>query len=309
MPLTVDQAWQQAVNLYSGAHLNTRTAFQGNPTWTAKAKDQISKAQFDINWYSPSCAGNTAPPLNLLQTSGGLALGTAAAGATLLKSTGVLTGLAVPVVGGVIAGAALLVSFISAIFQHHANAVRRDLAFGCSALPAVNNAFQVIFAAVNNGAATPQAASQALDQVYTAFMQQGGAQSPTSIPSGGTAINDSPYCNGNCEMSVIVKAMVLYWQSQLAAIPASPQAPSAPAGYSPTPPNAVRLPVAPGSPFLAPAPAPAPTALAFVAPSSPPPAAATPSAAASVAQGAGNGVLWAIAAIVLVVLLIPHLGK
>jgi hypothetical protein len=42
----------------------------------------------------------------------------------------------------------------------------------------------------------------------------GSASGPSSIPGGGAAINDSPYCNSNCLLSICLYAMVLYWQEQ-----------------------------------------------------------------------------------------------
>lgn len=280
MPITAQQAFQMAVELYSGARLNPN-AFVNNPTWVAKAEDQITKGQFDVNWYSPTCASGQAPPLNLIQTTAGPALATAQVGVQVGQSL-LKTSTKLPVIGGIIAGVQLLVSFITAIFAHHAQAVKRDLAFGCAALPAVNNAMSVINAAVVNGTTTPANASAALDSVYSAYMAQGGAPNgPASIPGGGTAINDSPWCNGNCEMSVIVKAMVLYWQSQYNAIPAPAGTASAPGGYSPTP------------------------ATAFSAASS----ASAPSTPTLASSSAGYGPLLAIAAVVAFFLLLPHLGE
>jgi hypothetical protein len=238
MAITPQDAMQHAIGLYSGANLNPRD-FK-NSGWLSKAADQVGKLQFDLNWYSPSCASGQAPPLNLLQTSSGLALGTAAAGVGILGKTGLglIPALSVPVVGQVIAGLSILVGFIKLIFAHHAAAVKRDLQFGCAALPAVNNAFVVVFQALQNGQTDSQSASQALDEIFSQFMIQGGATSPSNIPNGGTAINKSPYCNSNCEMSVIVKAMVIYGQSRLADVQL-PIAPAPPARYSPTPYTAV----------------------------------------------------------------------
>jgi hypothetical protein len=99
---------------------------------------------------------------------------------------------------------------ISSIFTHHAAAVKRDLSFGCSALPAVNNAFSVIAKAVQSGQAHPADAAAALDQIDSEFQSAGGA-----------AINDSPWCNSNCEMGVVLKGMVLYWKSQYTAMAAT----------------------------------------------------------------------------------------
>jgi hypothetical protein len=254
MSLTPEQAMQKAVVLYSSANLNQKD-FQ-NPVWMAKAADEISKAQFDVLSYSPACAGQAAPDLNLFATASGVALGTVSAGVGLLSAgaTPLIAAATVPVIGAVIAGVSVLVGLINTIFAHHKAAVKRDLAFGCSALPAVNNAFAVVNQAVANGQTSPQAASAALDSIYSNFMSAGGASSPTSIPDSGTAINKHPYCNSNCAMSLILKAMVLYWQSVYDSILPPAQLASAPAGYSATPFTAVLSPalaMASGSPTLA----------------------------------------------------------
>jgi hypothetical protein len=317
MPLTAQQAFQQAVQLYSGAHLNPN-AFQ-NSSWINDSLTEISNGQLGARWFWGSQSGFQAacgaPPanVNLAAQNGVLALSTAGVGVNIAQSL-LKTTTALPVVGGIIAGVQALVGFIVAIFEHHKQAMARDAAFACHAWPAVNNAFQVINAALLNGQTTPQNASQALDTIYSQLMSAGGASSPTSIPGGGTAINDSPWCNGNCEGSVIVKAMVLYWQSQYAAIPALAQLPSTPAGYSPTPSNAIVLsPGLPIVPILTPlavasTPAPAP-ALPFVAPAAPAAMPATPSTSASIAAQSGNGALLAIAAVVLVFLFLSGSGS
>ena len=111
----------------------------------------------------------------------------------------------------------------------------------CSALPAVNNAFQVIAQAVKAGQSTPADAASALDTIYAQFMQAGGASGPAGIPDSGTAINKHPWCNAGCEMSVVLKAMVLYWQAQYLALisPAAAGSAQPAAGSMPSTPGTV----------------------------------------------------------------------
>jgi hypothetical protein len=208
--ITPQAAMQQAIQESSGLKLNPRD-FQNN-TWLSKAEDQIAAGQFDIGWYSPSCAGQAAPNLNLFSTASGLALGTTSAAVGVLGPSGaaLIPAAAVPVIGWVVAGVGAIVGLISAIFTHHAAAVKRDLSFGCSALPAVNNAFSVIAKAVQDGQIQPADAASALDQIYSEFQSAGGA-----------AINDSPWCNSNCEMGVVLQGMVIYWKAQYTAMAAT----------------------------------------------------------------------------------------
>lgn len=206
--LTAEQALQQAIAESSDLKLNPRD-FR-NSGWLSKAAEQVAAGRFDVAWYSPSCTGQEAPTLNAFQTDAGLALGTTSAGVGILGMTHVIAAAAIPVIGVVIAGVGVLIGLIGQIFAHHAAAVKRDLTFGCSALPAVNNAFSVIEQAVQNGQTTPDAAAAALDEIYSRFESAGGA-----------AINDSPWCNSNCEMGVILKGMILYWKSQYAAMAAA----------------------------------------------------------------------------------------
>ena len=205
---------QAAIAQSAGLKLNPRD-FQ-NSSWLSKAESQIAAGAFDIGWYSPSC-GTQAPNMNLFSTASGIALSAGSATTGILVATHVLTGVAAGIASVATLGVGALISVISMIFAHHAAAVKRDLSFGCGALPAVNNAFAVINKAVQSGQTTPAAASQSLDQIYQEYQSAGGA-----------AINDNPWCNSNCEMGVILKAMVLYWQSQYAAMAASAAPAAAP---------------------------------------------------------------------------------
>jgi hypothetical protein len=205
--MTPESAMNQAISESGSLKLNPRD-FQ-NSSWLSKAEQQIAAGQFDVAWYSPACAGQQAPPLNLLSTASGIGLSATAATTGILSAAHMIPAIAVPVVGWVIAGVGALVGIISTIFQHHAAAVKRDLAFGCSALPAVNNAFSVIAQGVQSGNIKPNDAAGALDHIVSEFQSAGGA-----------AINDSPWCNSNCEMEVILKGMVIYWKAQYGALAA-----------------------------------------------------------------------------------------
>jgi hypothetical protein len=249
--LTAAQAMQEAIAQGQSAGLKLNpTAFQ-NATWMAKAESQIQAGAFDIGWYSPSCGSNPTPNMNLLAVGGGIALSAGGAATGIMVATNVISAATGAIVGAATLGIGALISVISLIFQHHAAAVQRDLSFGCGALPAVNNAFAVINQAVHSGQTTPAAAAQALDQINTEYQSAGQ----------GGAINNSPWCNSNCEMGVVLKGMVLYWQSQYQAMAAA--AAPAPASSS-TPAVAASA--------AAPTPAPAP-GTSYVSTSTAPPAA------------------------------------
>jgi hypothetical protein len=218
--LTAAAALQQAIQLYGAKHLNPKDVT--NPIWLTAAQTAIENAAIGVTGgLGPDCQGQTAQPLNLLKTVSGLSLGTATGVTTTLASADLIPAAAVPVIGWIVAGVGAIIGLIIAIFQHHAQAVARDLQFGCSAIPAVNNAFAVVIQAVQQGTMSPTDAANALPQIYTSYMAAGGASGslsgPGSIPGGGTPINDSPFCNSNCELSVVVLAMVFYWQSQFLA--------------------------------------------------------------------------------------------
>jgi hypothetical protein len=221
-PLSPTDAINAAIQAYSGAHLNP--AQTQNQAWLSAAESAVANANIDVTGgFGPDCTGQTAQPLNLFQTVSGLALGTTAATVGVLASPSValIPAAAVPVVGWIVAGVGAIIGLIDAIFEHHAAAVKRDLAFGCSAIPAVNNAMAVIIKGVQNGTILPADAANSLQEIYSQFMAAGGASGsasgPGGIPSGGKAINDSPFCNSNCELSLTVYAMVLYWTAQFQA--------------------------------------------------------------------------------------------
>lgn len=219
--LTPMAALQQAIQMYGGDNLNP-AQFQNN-AWLSQAADAIQSGAIDTTGgLGPDCSGQAAPNLNLFKTASGLSLSAAAGTEGILASTGVIaaTSTAGIALGAATMGVGLIVSVIGMIFQHHAQAVARDLSFGCQAIPAVNNALSVIQQAVASGAATAADAAQSLYEIYAQYMSLGGASGsssgPGSIPGSGTAINKNPWCNSNCELSVIVLGMCLYWSAQFA---------------------------------------------------------------------------------------------
>jgi hypothetical protein len=221
LPLSPTTALQQAIAAYSGKHLNPRD-FQSQG-FLSDLESEIASGQINLQAYSPSC-GSTPSNVNLFQTATGLAVGTTGAGIGIAASAGVIAAATAGLATAALMGVGVIFAVIDLIFAHHAAAVQRDLRFGCSTIPAVNNAFSLISQAVQNGQLSPSDAPAALWQVYSKFMSLGGASGsssgPGGIPGGGTAINDSPYCNSDCEISVVLYAMCLYWQAQYQAMAA-----------------------------------------------------------------------------------------
>lgn len=212
--LTPAAAMQAAIAQSSGLKLNPKQ-FQDS-AWLAAAASFIQAGALPTTPpYGPDCSGQHASNMSLVNMASGIGLSAAGATTGILVATHVISAVTGAVLGAATLGVGALISVISMIFEHHAAAVARDLQFGCSALPAVNNAFAVINQAVQSGQTTPAAAVQALDQIYSEYQSAGGA-----------AINDNPWCNSNCELGVILKGMVLYWQAQYSAMAASTPAPS-----------------------------------------------------------------------------------
>jgi hypothetical protein len=120
---------------------------------------------------------------------------TATAGGLALKFAGV----AGPAAPAVMAVGALLEVF-GAIFAHHAAAVQKEQSTLCAAVPAANQALQVIDEAVASGAATPQQAISALQAMPGQFQSEVGA-----------IYQD---CNAACVMTDELKAICLVKASQ-----------------------------------------------------------------------------------------------
>lgn len=192
--ISVDDAAQQAISGESSKDF-------GNSAWMNDLYADIQNGQIAS---TSVCQGAAAPNVNLFQSVSGLALGTTSQATGIMSAAGVIgagTGLAL---GAVTMGAGLAISVIGMIFAHHAAAVRQEQSLYCGALSAANNALNLIAQAVAAGQTTPAAASAALD----ALLSQ--AESYVS-PS----LKHNP-CNANCELMVVLRAIVLYQKSQYA---------------------------------------------------------------------------------------------
>jgi hypothetical protein len=176
-----------------------------NCSWYGEALDQVENGQMNLAWFSPTCAGIVAPNVNVFQTDSGLALGTTSAGTGLLAATGVIGASTAALLGAVTMGVGAIVAVIATIFAHHAAAAKQEQDVGCTSLAAVNNAMEVIATAVKNGTMTPSDAATAVGEIYPAYY---------SYINQAGVFGTSPMCNANCEMSVIVQAMDIYWQGQ-----------------------------------------------------------------------------------------------
>jgi hypothetical protein len=218
--LTPLQAMQQAAQGETGRDFASG-GWVFNPAFP-----EILSGQINATAFSPTCAGGTAPNVNLFQTASGLALGTVSAGVGILAapSIGIITGAMIPGIGIAIAAVGAVVAIVDAIFAHHSAAAKREQALGCAAIAAANNTFSLIDQAVRNGQMTPAAASAGLDDLVAkvaAYM----------APS----IGHNP-CNADCEVLVQVKAIAIYRKSQYADMPAPVSLVSSPAGVSTTAP-------------------------------------------------------------------------
>jgi hypothetical protein len=212
--ITAEQAVQQA--LATESPINPRDAngflMPTNPAWSS-GPYSLQSAQI---YLDPVCNGQTASNLQLIQTSTGLALSTAGIveGAVGVAATSVI-GLATFGVGAA-------VGIVFAIFQHHAAAVKRDIGAECSAVPAANNALQVIIQGVQQGLITPQQGIAELNSLPPAFLQ-----------AVGPAKNNSPYCNVLCEKLITLRAICFYWIAQFQDLQSQQQSSSAQASSNP----------------------------------------------------------------------------
>lgn len=177
-------------------------------SWYGTALQAIQEGQINLNWFSPSCStGFTpSPNLTLTQASGSIATKVGSA------LTTAATGTAAAVLGPLTLGISALTSIVSLIFAHHAAAVKAEQQAGCASLAGVNNTMLAIQEGVQTGQITPQGAIAALQQMYTSYM---------ALLNQYKVWGTSPFCNANCEMSIIVQAMVIYWSGQYQAMAAA----------------------------------------------------------------------------------------
>ena len=164
-PLTSAEAVQQA--MATETDWNPRDS--QSSTFTGGMAQEVEAGQISASAFSASCAGQSAPNINLFQTATGLSLGVASAGVGIMGATGFLAAAAIPVAGAVIAAAGVVIQMIGTIFAHHAAAARQEQALGCAAIAAANNSMNLIRQAVSNGQMTPDAASGALDTLVQQF--------------------------------------------------------------------------------------------------------------------------------------------
>jgi hypothetical protein len=155
---------------------------------------------------SAGCTNQPAPNLQLFQTASGLTLSAAGAGIGIATATGAiaagsLAGSVVPVIGTIVG---TIVGLFAAIFQHHAQAVKKEQSVLCAAVPAANNYLTIIQQAVADGTATPQEGIDALNSLLSDFKSQ-----ISSVVN-----NDSSQCNAGCMWDVALTAIVDYWVGQ-----------------------------------------------------------------------------------------------
>lgn len=222
--ITPQEAVQQAISQASGDNLNPNISNN-----FSKWYSQIQAGQFDTSWVSPSCSGIIAknPDLSLTEAAGSIAgattgaVGAAAGG--FATAAGTALGVATLGIGAVVA-------VLSIIFAHHAAAVAQEQNLECVATAAANNAMNVLAQGVASGQIAPADAVTALNTLYSQYAAM-------VKPSWGT----SPWCNANCELQILMQAMVLYWQAQYQAMADAQTASSAAAGASPA--GAITAPV------------------------------------------------------------------
>lgn len=194
--ISVQDAVRQAVATESP--INPRDAngwlSPTNPSWSSGS----NSLQSAIIYLDPVCSGQAAPNVSLVKYGASFALSVAGKVDPEPISRAILMGVS---------------AIVGAIFSHHAAAVQRDIAAECEAVPAANNALQVIIQGVQQGAIPPQQGITELNSLPGAFLQMVGP-----------AKNNSPYCNALCEKLVTLRAIVFYWVSQFQDMVAQQQA-------------------------------------------------------------------------------------
>ena len=226
--LTPAQAVQQALSTVDMNNINPkdRPGFDpNNQNWNTLLVSQ--SGHVDPAGYSPTCAGQAAPNVNLFQTAGGFALGTTSAGVGILGATGIVGAAAIPVAGAAIAAAAVVIQLIGTIFAHHAAAARQEQQLGCGAIAAWNNSISLIANAVQNGQMTAAAATGSMDDLYSHV-------SSYLAPCD----SHSPWCSACCELLIGMHAAAIYLKSKYTALAAQQAAETQQAIAASTPANA-----------------------------------------------------------------------
>lgn len=189
---------------------------RNTPGFNQGVRDSVLAAATSGRMATPDSStcgsvGSGSNTVKLVQTGAGLALTGASIG---LTAAGAITAAALaPWTLGISA----LIGIFPMIFQHHAQAVALENRTICAAVPAANNALDVIIQAVASGAATPQQAIAALQSVESDF----GSQVAPILKS------SSSKCNAACVWKLELHAAVLALTSQLQDLA------NAPAGSTP----------------------------------------------------------------------------
>ena len=206
---------QQAVTQAQSGFSNLNPGDWNNPAFLAAVYQNVQNGNIPLDSFSSACAGIIAknPDLSLTQAAGAIAGGVT--GSIAAGAAGTAAGTAL---GVATFGIGFVVSILSFIFAHHAQAVAAEQNYGCVAIAGFNNAMAAINEGVASGQIAPADAVTSLNTVFSKFQS-------TVAPSYST----SPYCSADCEAQLQVKASVLYWQSQYqsmanAAAAASPTA-------------------------------------------------------------------------------------
>lgn len=128
---------------------------------------------------------------------------------SMATSGGTTVALLIPAVASgpfapfILAGAAL-VGLFAQLFQHHAQAVKKEQATECAAVPAFNDGSLAIQGAVTSGTLTPQQGISALSQLLSEFQAQ-----ISSIMT-----DNAQNCNAGCVWWKCAQAAVASLQSQ-----------------------------------------------------------------------------------------------
>lgn len=113
-----------------------------------------------------------------------------------------------PIVGGIVLAGAAIAKVFGFIFSHHAAAVKKEQSILCAAVPAANDALQVIDQALASGQVTPQQAMGAVDNVVAGFQQ-----AVSGIIKGSDPMS-SGECNAACVWLSALRAVALVKKSQ-----------------------------------------------------------------------------------------------
>jgi hypothetical protein len=155
-----------------------------------------------------------------------------------------------PVVGAAVVAIGALADVFGAISAHHAAAVKKEQSTLCVAVPAANQALQVIDEAVQGGQATPQQGIDALNSLLSGFLSN-----VASIQHGSDPM--SSQCNAACVEATKLHAIVLEKQSEYQDLIAGAAQTVTPARPNTTSPAGTAVPASSYASFYSGSPAPA----------------------------------------------------